>query len=362
MNIARSNRTRWIFVALTAACCVAVASSRMTLAAPSPPDAFGKTPTLKAANAEEARALAFAWLDERKADEATRAAAESLWKAGAQPPATSFDLLDRLAATFALADDRAKSLVALCSKPRQGGVLPAQDWLADEKTPAVLRNNLRLYYGRWLAHQLLYDESLAQLSGLQPADVIDPASLLFYTSVAHHRLLNKKDGLDAMSRLLSDVAAPPQRYVALAELMRDDLKALEDDSLDHVSRRMDDIRRRLDLGRAGQKVRKVEDGVIASLDKLIEELEKQQQQQQSSGSGGGPQPTQPMQDSRLARQNAAGDVERRKVGATAGWGDLPAKEREEAMQQIGKDFPSHYREVIEQYFRKLASEESAGKK
>jgi hypothetical protein len=41
---------------------------------------------------------------------------------------------------------------------------------------------------------------------------------------------------------------------------------------------------------------------------------------------------------------------------------LPAKEREEAMQQIGKDFPSHYREVIEQYFRKLASEESQGNK
>ena len=24
------------------------------------------------------------------------------------------------------------------------------------------------------------------------------------------------------------------------------------------------------------------------------------------------------------------------------------------MQQIGRDFPSHYRDVIEQYFRKLA--------
>jgi hypothetical protein len=28
------------------------------------------------------------------------------------------------------------------------------------------------------------------------------------------------------------------------------------------------------------------------------------------------------------------------------------------LQQIGRQFPSHYRDVIEQYFRKLASEGS----
>jgi hypothetical protein len=359
-------------LALVVLMCVAQARLPVARAAPNMPDAFGKTPTLKPATADEVRQLALAWLDKQiidgqmvdgqKVDAATRARAEALWRAEAVQSAAAGDLLDRLAATLALADKRARSLVEMCSKPRARGPLPAQDWLADEATPPLLRNNLRLYYGRWLAHQFLYDESLAQLSGVQPADVIDPAALLFYTSVAHHRLLNKKEGLESTARLLSDVVAPPQRYVAVAQLMQEDLKALEDDSLDHVSRRMDDIRRRLDLGRAGQKVRKVEDGVVASLDKLIEDLEKQQQQQQASGNGGGPRPTQPMQDSQLARQNAAGDVQRRKVGATAGWGNLPAKEREEAMQQIGKDFPSHYREVIEQYFRKLASEESGEKK
>ena len=65
--------------------------------------------------------------------------------------------------------------------------------------------------------------------------------------------------------------------MSLARLMQADLEALKDESLDHIARRMDDIRRRLDLGRAGPKVREVEDGVIASLDKLIEEMEKQQQ-------------------------------------------------------------------------------------
>ena len=57
---------------------------------------------------------------------------------------------------------------------------------------------------------------------------------------------------------------------------------MQDDTLDHIARRMDDIRRRLDLGRAGPKVRKVEDGVIESLDKMIKKLEEQQQQQQQA--------------------------------------------------------------------------------
>ena len=142
--------------------------------------------------------------------------------------------------------------------------------------------------------------------------------------------------------------------------MREDLKSLEDDSLDHIARRMDDIRRRLDLGRAGEKVRKEEDGVIASLDKLIEEMEKQQQQQQQQqqkNAGGGRSPfasrcrTVASPEPRAPARSIA-----RTLGNTAGWGDLPAKEREEALQQIGKDFPSHYRDIIEQYFKKLATE------
>jgi hypothetical protein len=138
-------------------------------------------------------------------------------------------------------------------------------------------------------------------------------------------------------------------------LMRSDLAELDEKNLDHIARRMDDIRRRLDLGRAGKQVVEIENGVIKSLDKLIEEMEKQQQQQ-GGGASGSAGPSSPMQDSRIAPLKGPGQVDHKQVGSTAGWGDLPAKQREEALQQIGKDFPAHYRDVIEQYFRKLASE------
>jgi hypothetical protein len=331
-------------------------------AADAQPDALANIPVLKAATAEEAKQLALAWLAERHADAASLEAAAQLWQ-DTSPTASAPAVLDRLAATFAIADPRAAALVKLCSTASDKKSLLPQEWLTASDAVPFERNNLRLYYGRWLSQQRLYDESLEQLAGLEPTDVVDPAALLFYQSVAHHRLLNKTDGLRTIDRLLSQVVDGPARYTTVAGLMREDLKALEDDSLDHIARRMDDIRRRLDLGRAGEKVRKEEDDVIASLDKLIEDMEKQQQQQQqqqSSGGGAAP-PSQPMPDSRIAGAKGPGNVDKKNIGRTAGWGDLPAKEREEALQQIGKDFPSHYRDVIEQYFKKLATEEEGGR-
>src|SRR5262249_9557341 len=149
--------------------------------------------------------------------------------------------------------------------------------LADAKTEPFARTNLKLLYSRWLVQELLYDEASEQLAGLKPEEVVDPAALLFYQAVVCHRTLDRDGGLKAISRLLENETALPKRYAAVARLMQADLETLKDESLDHIARRMDDIRRRLDLGRAGPKVRQVEDGVIASLDKMIEELEKQQQ-------------------------------------------------------------------------------------
>jgi hypothetical protein len=66
-----------------------------------------------------------------------------------------------------------------------------------------------------------------------------------------------------------------------------------------------------------------------------------------------------MQDSLPAELKGPGKVEQRDIGRGTGWGNLNDKDREKAMQEIGREFPSHYREVIEEYFRRLAAEESA---
>ncbi len=66
-----------------------------------------------------------------------------------------------------------------------------------------------------------------------------------------------------------------------------------------------------------------------------------------------------MQDSRLATNSGPGRVDQKKLeGLAKAWGELPPKKRAEAMQELTRDMPPKYREVIESYFRKLAASES----
>jgi hypothetical protein len=348
----RSKHPGFVSLAAFAACWLAAAASA-TAQSPAPP--AKSAPSWQPPQSKQIKAEALVWLDARKADAAVRSKAEAIWSS---LPATASedDLLVRLARTFALVDANAAKLLALCSQPRGQLVVPSQPWLRDPKLPPLFANNLRLLYGRWLVEASLYDEALEQLSDLAPRDVVAPASLLFHQSIVYHALLNKESGLKSIDVLLQGADASPRRYVALAQMMQDDLKGLEEDSLDHIARRMGDIHRRLELGRAGPKVRNVQKGVIESLDKIIEKLEKQQQQ--CNNSGGGSQSRTPMQDSQIAGGKGPGNVEKKNIGSESGWGDMPPKEREEAMQQIGRDFPSHYRDAIEQYFRRLAAEKN----
>jgi hypothetical protein len=314
--------------------------------------------TWHAAKGSEVRQQLQQWLASRPAAGPTVQQIETDWAAA--DSWTPEELLDRLAEVFASADPAAKELVTLCSHPRRGLNPSDFPWLADEATGAIERNNLRLLYGRWLVQASLYDEALVPLQSLQPDDVVDPAALLFYQSVVYHRLLKKEAGLGALLRLLEPGHEIPRRYQSVARLMQSDLAPLKDDSLDHIARRMEDIRRRLDLGRSGTQVREVEDGVIKSLDKLIEELEQQAAAAAAAAAQGGTNvvPVAPAQDSVPMGGKGPGHIVQRDIGHQSGWGDLPPHQRQEALQQIGKDFPAHYRDVIEQYFRKLATEDS----
>jgi hypothetical protein len=297
----------------------------------------------------------FTWLDEKKADADAKTKAEKLW-ANVPQSASEEDVLDRLVQSFALADADAAKLVTQCVRPRNVPIPLVPAWLYEARTAPFAARNLRLFYARWLVQNALYDEAREQLNGLTSGDVVAPATLLFYQSVVAQKLLDRESGLQTLDHLLSGPPTMPLRYRTVAQLMLDDLQDLEEDSLDHISRRMEDIRRRLDLGRAGPKVRGIEDGVIESLDKLIKKLEDEQQRQSQASIGGNLRSSNPAPDSRAIPGKGPGNVEKKNVGGRIGWGDLPPKEREEALQQIGRNFPTHYRDVLEEYFKHLAAE------
>ena len=98
--------------------------------------------------------------------------------------------------------------------------------------------------------------------------------------------------------------------------------------------------------------------MISALDALIKKLEDEQSGESaaagaggSAGEGGG----RPLDDSRIAGGRGAGEATRRDLGGERAWGDLPPREREQALQQIGREFPPHYREAIEAYFKRLSA-------
>lgn len=301
-----------------------------------------------------------AWVESQSADPATVAKARGVWEA---PDAQRGDLLDTAIETFAALDPRCGPIRDLALRPAESASV-ATEWLfspapadADPQT-LFQRDTVRLWLGRHLVRHDRFDEGLRLLDGLVVEDALDPAALLFHQAACHFWLLRSDTAIDLLDRLLERSDEIPVRYDRTARLMRADIESLEDDSLDHIARRMRDVTRRLDLGHAGPKTRNVQDGVIASLDKLIEKIEQQQQQSQASsgagGSGNGGNGT-PMDDSRIAGGKGPGEVQSRDLGEGEGWGDLPPHQREEALQQIGREFPPHYRDAIEQYFKRLAS-------
>ena len=299
-------------------------------------------------SAAEVQETLTAWVKRSELPEEDATKVTAAWQAN-----TTSDLLSRFAAAVATAHPSTHELLATCAVQTTKPYPDEPEWLWEEATDEVVAKNLRLYFARWLAQQHFYDETLRYTEGLQPADVVDPAALLFYRGVAAHGLLKRDEGLDALNLLLTNRKAIPQRFEILAGLMVSDLNQLKDESLDHIARRMGDVETRLGKGRANERIRDVEDGVIESLDKLIKELE-DQQSSSSSSSAGGAQSSSPARDSMPAGGKGPGEVNKKRIGSSTGWGDLPPKQREEALQQIGEDFPSHYRDVIQEYFREVA--------
>ena len=218
--------------------------------------------------------------------------------------------------------------------------------------------------GRLLVRQRLFDEALPIIAEVDPSECVDPASSLFFRGACYHALLMKKEALSDLRTLLENEDSVPRRYARTAKLMIADLKPLKEDSLDEISRLMNDVTRRLDLGRSNETVEEKEQKIIDKLTKLIDKLEQQRQQQQQQQQGGG-QDSQnggnqsqasPMDDSRIAGASGDGNVDKKNLDDEDAWGNISPAERKQALQQISRDLPTHYRDAIEAYFRKMATD------
>ena len=141
--------------------------------------------------------------------------------------------------------------------------------------------------------------------------------------------------------------------------MEFELNKVEEKSLEEVSRMMNDVGRRLDLGRGGQRVQKREQEIIARLDEIIKKLE---DQQNNGGGGGGAQqqggqqqnPSDAAPDSAIKGAKGKGDADEKKLAGKGGWGMMDSRAETKARASIKRKFPSHYSEAIKRYNIKLA--------
>ncbi len=264
-------------------------------------------------------------------------------------------------AAFALADSETQQIVEAITAVNESSLVETSAFQSRYDELFYI-NNLRLLYARALIGWNRYDEALEVYSEIDPQYVVDPAGALFHRAVCETALLQKEAALTSLDRLLHETEQTPARYVTLAELMKVDLEKLEEKSLDEVSRQMDDVRRRLALGHAGQKVQRVEEKIIGTLDELIKKAE----QKQGGGGGGGgsrgrPQNGKPLgaDESYLGEgKEGEGEVDPQNAGHKDGWGNLPEKAQAAAKNMLDQKYPAHYRQAIEKYLKKIAEREA----
>ncbi len=331
-------------------------------AAPAEPDASAESFTPPPL--DEVRAAVTAYLDGRAEVRGepleNRDALIASWAELTElaPPA---DRLDLLARTLRAADPAIEALLAtldpLGTPPEEA---PEVDFAVDS-SDEFARDHLRLIVGRTLVRLGMYDEALYELEGLDPARLIDPATALYCRAVCEHQLLMRDEALVSLESLLERTARVPEPVAALAGLMKGELGETKPDSLREVAGMMRDVERRLVLGRSGPKVRKREDEIVARLDAIIEKLEAQAGGGGGGGGGGNSpsnsnQPSGPGTDSVLKGGPSAGDADEKPADGAGGWGELPPGIQAGARQRLDRDYPGHYRRVVEEYFRKSAEE------
>jgi hypothetical protein len=307
--------------------------------------------------AEQVRQDLLKWLSRHGVtNEKTVSSIVELW-APANAPLPPRQVFERLIQSFSLADPTIRQFVATCQPGVSFRSLP-KPLLSQDESDEFLTAHLRLFYARALTQALLYDEALAVFSRIDPAKVVDPATCLFYRAVCEHQLLRKKEGLATLDKLLHKTEGVAEPYLQVATLMQDELSALDDQSLSGVSRKMQDSERRLDLGRSGQRVQKVQDEIIESLDEIIKKKQQQLDQQQSQAQqheNNSNQSNRAAEDSMLKGAPAPGNVDKNTKKRPGTWGGLPPRQATEAQSRLNREFPSNYRRAVEEYFKKLAT-------
>ena len=303
----------------------------------------------------EVRSKVVAWLADQHATDEQREQINDIWS-NLEESVAPERMLDLVVRSFSIVDPGTRQLVQDCVAIYPHALAPVATSVLKPIHQPFFLANISLYYGRNLVERRLFDEAWDVLKSIDAVQVVDPASLFFFQAVSAQGMLELKPALEAIDQLLKNTERVPVRYSATAVLMQADLQSLQEKSLGEIARLMADSERRLDLGRAGEKVQGVQERIVANLDEIIKKIE----QQQSGGGGGSGEggnnnnPANGADDSSVKGEEGPGDSDKKRFSNKGSWGNLPEKDLAKAKNDLNKNFPSHYEQAIEKYTRKLA--------
>lgn len=261
----------------------------------------------------------------------------------------------------------------------------ADGWRAVlEKTPKEARY-LRAQATYFLARALLARDDLESAAiafesvrGRQRASSTWTDEATLYLASIYARLPSA-DGAQAASnrararQLVEDllgVARPRPLYPEAPERVREgaqwlvrELRGEGSGPLLELAKRMETIERLIRRTRTDEPTQDRQREVVVALDRLIELMREKESAGQCDKPGqkpgkAGRRSSAPAQESTLPQGDGGiGAMAEGSSGpASDSWGDLPDRERDEAVQFLRERFPTSYREIIERYYRAIAEE------
>jgi hypothetical protein len=301
------------------------------------------------------------WVKNQKTDSKVVESIEKQWASDTRSPD---ELLELVIQTFKKIDLDTKRFVERCVYQRNPFIPQGNALLEREEMGDFYRANMGLFYGCYLSRRKLYDDALVVFKKTDVKQVIDPSLYFFYLSICQQKLFLKKESLETLEILLENTEQVPESYLNVARLMKYEIGKIKEKSIGEISHKMGDSRRRLDLGHGGPKAQTIQKEIIALLDELIKKKEEQSKSSSASSGNGGKLSgnSKPAEESRIKGQVAPGNVDEKKLIKQGGWGGLPPKEEAKAKSMINRQFPAHYRQAVEKYFRKLATRKAETKK
>jgi hypothetical protein len=241
-----------------------------------------------------------------------------------------------------------------------------------------------LYASAMLAKSLVEQERLEEAEALlaplaaREKDLMEKSFLepevdflLGYCQLAN---LHYDQALASLQRFEQEFPEAPERLRLPARQMLQELAGRRPESLGEVSDLMVYAKRRLVAGQADKPVQQKQVRAVELLTKLIKQAEEQEQQQNNSNSdgggnggqknsrgaraGGNQRPTSPaLQSSLPGGKGRIGELHRSGTARPGEeWGKMPPEERERVLQSLRRNFPSQYRQLVEQYYRQLGKE------